>query len=142
MDGNLISERTLLTNFFRKKNKKCYKCTIREASVNYKIKSYFCVELETDFLYHRHMECNLNSIPISLNLCNEEYNLVGLIAFDHGSDMLHYYTFIRLNDGQWEELNNLKNNIICHSKGSKIKVRPALVFYKRKNIYKRNLLTY
>ncbi|XP_031788667.1 uncharacterized protein LOC116417782 [Nasonia vitripennis] len=141
MEDSLIFElENYLQTYFSKKIKKCYQCQ-KDARLTYKINSYLCIELETNFIIHKDMQARLNSIPTRLNLCKEEYNLLGVIAFDlpiHENGLLHYYVFIRLPNTEWEERNNLTNIIKRHSKRSTITIKPAILFYARKNVYKRS----
>lgn len=141
-DNSISGLENYLKTHFAKQTKQCYWCSIQEASVTYKINNYLCVELETNFLFHGDMQCNLNSIPLNLHLCKEDYHLVGVIAFDPpclhvDGGLMHYYTFIKLANKKWEERNNMKNVIIIHSNMSKKKIRPALLFYKKPIVYKR-----
>lgn len=128
-----------LDSIYSQTTKSCYNCT-ETATVSYTFDKYFCVELETNYLLHKdkNLEAQLDHVPRELYLYKEIYLLIGLVAFipEYAGNLMHYYAFIRLPNGEWEERNNIgKEEIPIRRKKSKYRIKPALLFYVRKNVY-------
>ena len=135
-EKSLTKLQEYLTSLYATKHKSCYECKNETAVVSYRTNSYFCVELETNFLFHKDLEVTLSTIPEKLYILKEIYSLVGVIVFTQEYDLMHYFAFIKLSNGKWEERNDLKNEIFLLSNRSNKRIRPALLLYIRNNVYK------
>lgn len=158
-DPSLSNMKDYLEKKYSASYRNCYdnECNGR-AKVTYKIKVWFCVQVETSYLVHENVFATLSEIPSILTFKKEDYILTGIIAFKpppkkaktnecniskraannpiddyRENGLAHYFSYIRFTDGQWEKRDSLLEDIVTYTRKTKEKLKPAILFYVQQN---------